>query len=150
MPRKKKVVTFTRPECQRVRAEVQAVLEKLGEQLGLDVSLGNGRFNEEAFSMKLEFTAPDKDGNRQSRNEQEFKMYAKSFGLEPDDFGKTFVDRNHSFVITGIKPRSYKFPILVTRDDGKKYKYPVDDVIRGLGRKTSVNSDSPLAQFEIS
>ena len=40
--------------------------------------------------------------------------------------------RGRVYTVTGLKPGNPKFPVMVTRDDGKKFKYPASAVIRGL------------------
>ena len=45
------------------------------------------------------------------------------------ELGSEFVDRGETFTITGFNPRSTKYPVLATRADGKRFKFPVITVL---------------------
>lgn len=48
------------------------------------------------------------------------------FGLTADQFGATFTFRNKKYTVTGLKPRSSRFPILARNEAGKVYKFPAN------------------------
>lgn len=129
-----KIIEFGRPECRTVREAVREALKSVEEEFEVDIEFGNGRFSSGSFGFKIDINTRDENGEKQNAKEKEFKLYAKSFGLEPDDFGKTFNDRGKLYTIVGIKPRSYKVPVLAKNLKGKVYKFPADVIIRGLGR----------------
>lgn len=134
MPRVKKVMQFTRPECGRVRSEIQKALNEVGNKLGINISLGNGRFSSESFGMKLECTLGTENlASLQDQAKKQFGLYAKSFGLKASDFGRSFSDfRGKRWEIVGIKPQSHRYPILCKNLNGKTYKLPLDEVVEGL------------------
>jgi len=57
---------------------------------------------------------------------QEWAVNCWRFGLTPAQFGATFLFRNKSYTIIGIKARSPRFPILACNAQGKAYKFPAD------------------------
>lgn len=69
-----------------------------------------------------------------TREKDTFVLYASTFGLTADDFGKTFRFRKNLYKIVGCRPKSFKYPILGARvPDGKTFKFPADHVAKNLG-----------------
>ncbi len=68
-----------------------------------------------------------------TKEADDFAAHAFMFGLQSGHFGKTFTFRKRAYKIVGIRPKSYKFPILGARvPDGKVFKFPVDTVTTNL------------------
>lgn len=68
-----------------------------------------------------------------TKEKDTFALYAPTFGLRADDFGRTFTFRSRTYKIVGCAPKSFKFPILGSRlPDGKTFKFQAKDVIDNL------------------
>lgn len=64
----------------------------------------------------------------------QFALFAPTFGLVADDFGRQFSFGKNLYKIVGCSPKSFKFPVLAARiPDGKTFKFKVDDVKKTLG-----------------
>ena len=62
---------------------------------------------------------------------KEFELYSRTFGIKPTAFGTTFTYDDEIFTVCGIKPRSFKFPVLATNIyGGEVFMFPAD-VISG-------------------
>jgi hypothetical protein len=109
------------------------------KKFDVKVSMGGARYGESNATFKIEASDKAADGTVLNKTVEAFKHDAKYYGLDADDFGKTFVFRRETFKISGLKPRSTRFPILATRTDGKTFKFPAGDVCRYLGKKTPIN-----------
>jgi hypothetical protein len=99
-----------------------------------------GRF----ANMKLEIAAVGTDGNVESKEAATYKQLCGSYQLQPEWLGKTYKFRGHTYTVTGLNPRSYKFPVLVERADGKLFKHPTHIVANGFGVKVTPHSDFAL------
>lgn len=128
------IKTFDRQACRDVRKELDLALAELGKKLGLSIKSGRGSFTPTDLTIKVECAVIGDGGEVMNKEATEFKQYAKSYGLEPTDLGKKFPFRHDEYTIVGLKGRSYKFPILAKRSDGKIFKFPSKDVLRYLGR----------------
>ena len=62
--------------------------------------------------------------------------------------GKRFLSRGKSYTICGIKPSSYKYPILGRSPKGTVYKFTSNNVLVGMGKK-SIASDFAQEQRQI-
>jgi len=125
-----------RHACRLLKAKLQAALDldNLGfKELGVDVQVGSARFSSSSATFKVEVSIVAADGTVETKTVSDFKRCAQLWGLQPDDFGRTFRSRGIAYEICGGKPGSYKYPILGKRvPDGKVFKFPADVVRDGI------------------
>ena len=114
----------------QIRVDLEAALEMVGNDNGISFDIGRITYSQDSFRVQLNaFEAIE----GQSAKEVEFRKWAVIYGLEPDDFGKTINLHRGEYVISGIAPKSRKYPILGTKSsDGKTYKLITADVKRAL------------------
>jgi len=116
-----------------VALKITPYLLQIGKELGLDLSVGNGSFTSVDGKLQLIIKSLNESGEAVDRSMLDFKHYAKSYGLSPEDYGKTFKHGNETYKITGLKTNRPKFPINAIRvKDGKGFKFPAASVINGL------------------
>jgi len=120
-----------RKDAVKLQNELRAALEKFAQERGLSINLGSGRYGINDFRTTVTFVQASEDGE-QSGAEVEFRKYTNMFGVSPDAFGKSFIQGRTKYTISGIKPRSRKFPILATTDKGQIFKFPVASINRFL------------------
>lgn len=131
-------MSISRQEVVALRSALDFQLTKVSVP-GYKPSLGGGKYDAEAGTVefKLHLNPVSKDGVVQDQQVVDFKRYAKVYGLEEADLGRSFNFRGTSYSITGISPKRRKFPISAKRNtDGKRYKFRVEDVIYGLCKKS--------------
>ena len=129
-----KITDINRTTCRLLTDRINEALESLGEELGLSIKVqGGGRFSPTNVTFKVEASVTGEDGEEDnSTMAADFRKQAALYGLQASDLGRTFRQRRSTFTIIGCKPRSYKYPILCRNQNGKVYKFPVDQVKRGL------------------
>jgi len=128
------ITSIDREACRHIRQLLDALMPQLEASTGLKIKVGSARFTPENVTFKLEMATVAKDGTVESKEARAFKLHAKSYHLDPEDFGKTFESRGHKYTICGLASRSYKFPILAKRNDGKVFKFPSNMVAMRLGK----------------
>jgi len=114
-------------------------LKGFGKEHGIIISIGSGRFDSRSLKLKVELTVADVAGIV-DKAKADFEFYASRFGLSKDDWGKPFLSRGKSYTICGIKPSSYKYPILGKSARGTTYKFTADGVLVGMGKTNSLAS----------
>ena len=103
--------------------ETNISFTELEEKFGVKVTLKSGNYTNSNLAMKIEFADIGENGEVNTREAEDFKARAELYGLKPEDLGREFSNGNDTFKITGLKPRSRKFPILaVNTKNGKVYK----------------------------
>ena len=126
-----KITGFDRTNCKLMRQEIDQALSVVGQKYGVSFEGGNIRFTSHSFSMKLTGNVVDKSMPAGGKTSNDFNLYCRQFGLEPSDLGRVFNHRGTAYKVAGLKPQSYKFPILGERYDGKRFKFMASTVIKG-------------------
>jgi hypothetical protein len=118
--------SITRQDANLLGREVEEALRQVAERHGLQLDIRGGTFDSGSFKPRVEFktAASDRD---------EFARYATLYGLNADDFGRSFRNGGREFTVAGISPRSPRRPILAKSADGRTWKFPADAVVRALG-----------------
>lgn len=130
-----KIKSFDRTTCRLIGSKVEEVLNKLGDELGVKFSYKGGTYGDTNLTMKIEVATVSSDGVINSREAESFKQLAHFYGLKEEDLNAPIMVRGEKYIITGLKARSGKFPILVKRErDGQGFKLPVESVVKALGR----------------
>ena len=124
-----------RPALREIRAALEEKLSALGSELGIDFSIGSARFSPSNATIKLELALINEDGSIETREAKDFKDYCFRYGMTPDDLGKEVtMPGGKRFTIIGCKPRSHKYPIILQRADGKRWKYGAALVRQALAK----------------
>jgi len=103
------------------RKDFEETVKSLEQKYGLVISLGSIRYSPDSFEAKIEC----KEGeSRDDVNEKEFKIYCKTYGLQPEDYDRRFAFQGKSYVIVGVRPSRRKYPICCQCvEDGKTYGF---------------------------
>lgn len=111
-----------RLEARLITSQIADSLRGWGKETGYLVTPAGGSFNAGSFTLKLKIRKPEEEEGAEAKT---FAKYAALFGMKPEDFGKTFGFRGAIYKITGLNPRSEKFPVNAIRvSDGKPFKFP--------------------------
>ena len=119
----------TRDKCKQLRIELETALAAVGAKLGMNIQVGGSMsFTDTTITVKIVANLPSgATGTIEKIEAKDFKANTWKWGLQATDLGREFTHGGDTFVITGAKPKSGKFPILATRrDTGKTYKFPAD------------------------
>lgn len=111
-------------------AEMEAALKAVAEKNGVTIKFGGGKYDPTAgtFNPKVTVELPD-------AKKREFEAYCGIYGLEPEDFGKSFTVGGKTFTVSGLASgRSSKYPILAMNSNGKEFKFTVEQARKVLGR----------------
>lgn len=102
----------------QIREEVNAALESVAKKHDITLEIGRITYSDNHFDAKLKGRTISEDGVDEHAK-QEFEVYASRFGVKPEAFGAEFnLDGTGKVEVSGIKPRSRSYPILVTVKNG--------------------------------
>jgi hypothetical protein len=111
---------FDKTNLLTIREILNKKLEELRKETGIKFSINNISYNTYNFSTKLEAVIENKI---KENFREHFNQYAILFGLNNEDYGKSFKKGNKTFTIARIDPRKRKMPIICSASDGKEYKF---------------------------
>jgi hypothetical protein len=134
-----KIKMIDRSSAREIHTAFEKFLKNFGKDYGVVASCGNGRFDSRSIRFKVEIVVAGAvdTSSLVDKAKTDFEFYASRFGLSKDDWGKRFLSRGKSYTICGIKPSSYKYPILGKSPRGAVYKFTADGVLKGMGKKPS-------------
>jgi len=127
-----KISVFSPATCREVEDAIRSALEGVAERYGVGVKVSGGRYSPTTFSPKVEFAVIGADGLAEGSEVKAFRLYAGSYGLKPEDLGRTFSYSGRSFTICGLNPRAPSKPIMARDAMGRGYKFNNRDVARLL------------------
>jgi hypothetical protein len=131
------VKRFDRSTADAIVKEVIDAAQGVARRYGINISRGNGTFSDNNFSFKIncDVIKITDDGKEvvETKERTDFKRSCWKYRLTPDHLDKTFHFQGQTFTITGLKPRSRKYPICVTRSDGERRKISARVVQIALG-----------------
>lgn len=103
-------VSFDRSGHSALSPEIVGALKEVGERFGVEFSVNGGSLGADNMMFKLFAKSADKEVLEKQQRE-EFALYARRAGLEPDDYGLVFKSAGTPFKIIGVKPSRPRYPI---------------------------------------
>jgi len=120
-----KITQFDRQSLRDVRAKMNQALALL-EEVGVHAEVGSMSFESDRATVKVQISVIGEGGEVVTQEAADYDRYREMYDLPM--LGTEFIDGGHTYKVTGFKPRSRKYPVLVTRADGKRFKFPVATV----------------------
>ena len=117
----------TKTLLEEFRKDFAEAVKGLEKKYNSEIKLKNISYGFDSFTATVSVESPDTKKN-------EWNLYCNSYGLAPEDLGKTFKDSKHTYTIIGLKPNSRKYPIICKRDDGVNMDYTLPAVRQFLGK----------------
>jgi len=115
---------FTHDVCKEIAQVISNALVPVAEQFGINIKLGRGTFSANNYTLKIEMACVDPSGTILSRERDDWNYSAVAYGLNPEWLDRTFDNGQSVYRISGLKPRSRKYPVLAEdTHTGKMYKF---------------------------
>tara|TARA_Y100000310_G_scaffold67277_1_gene62591 strand:+ start:29290 stop:29754 length:465 start_codon:yes stop_codon:yes gene_type:complete len=129
---------FNKNSCDAIASLIEKELEALAEAHGVSIVRGRGTYTGPTFTLKLEIAVKNEDGTVVDRAAVDFTRHMEDeynpYGLKPEHLGAEFTANGGTYVITGLKPRNRKMPIIASRKGtDSSYKFPAREVRKRLG-----------------
>ncbi len=116
---------FGKAKLKDIRADIAEALKAVEDKYNMNLEVGRITYDSTSFRASLKANV----GNAEDGAKAEFEKYALRFGMEPSDFGKSFIMADDTFEITAIKPRARKYPVVaINKTNGKSYKFAASQV----------------------
>jgi len=128
-----KIKSFNRANLEDVRKALQVKLDEIQKELGVAISVGNMRFNDETFTAKMTAAvAGDTKRGVDVVAKTLWNKHCMFHDMKKSDFGKKTIINGEEFKITGIKPRSRNSITCTRTRDNKGYKISSSMVKAGM------------------
>ncbi len=128
---------MNRSTAKQLATKIEAALQPLAEELGMQIRARGGSFSGTAYMAKIE-VAEVTGGVAMTPERTAFIEQAQFYGLKPGDLDAEIEHHGETFMIAGLSPRKRKYPIVMARQpDGKLYKFGDETVVRLLAASRS-------------
>lgn len=117
-----------------LRHELTDAMQDVASKHGIAVNIGTARYTSTSATFKLEVRTcgTDSDGGL-SVDAADFKRFCAMFGMTPDMLGKQFRSWDGKlYTIVTVKPNNRKYPVIATNANGKRFKFPVAQVMQSI------------------
>lgn len=118
-----KIGQLDRQTLKIVRAKMDEVLSVLEEEIGVHAEVGHISYQAQNATVKVEISVLGDGGEIVTKEATAYDDRREMHGLP--ERGATFSYMGETYKITGLKPRSRKYPVMVERADGKGFKFPI-------------------------
>lgn len=127
-----KINQFDKNNLGALRLAISAALEKVGEEYGIAIRVGNATYSDASSTFKLEMSVI-RNGEVVTKEMETLKMYMPLLGLNESRLTQQFKLGPKTFVLHGYKPRKNK-PMLIRHVSTDKIYCATDDaVLSALG-----------------
>lgn len=118
---------LTKTELQQLREEIQAALSKIADAHDGVFNVGNIKYDDNSAKIELTFLINGEDG--ETAEQLEFNKYARAYGFDPVDYGKTLLVDGVPYQFVGFLPKARKYPCLLRNaNTGKEVKATLESV----------------------
>lgn len=106
---------FTPSELRDFRVDFANAVKQLEAKYKINIALGNIRYGDIDFTvtLKAKRNTPEAVEKVEDRKRSFWNAVCESYGLTPEDFGKTIVVNGLTYTLSEINPRSTKYPITI-------------------------------------
>jgi hypothetical protein len=130
-----KITTIDRVTLKQLAEEITQALKPIADKYEIFIRYKGGSFIAENATLKLEIATVRASGQAETETRINFKTYAGMFGLKPEYLDKAVKISGKNYTIAGLKPSARRSPVIILRDDGKRFKIDVNSVKSALGEK---------------
>lgn len=118
---------MTKEQVKQLRSEINDALKTVGDKHNLTVQIGRSiTYDDAGFTARIEgveVTNPDdKDAVERAKFERDV---SRVYGVEKDDFHRSFSHNGTRFKLVGVNPKAKKYPIIGKNGNGTRYKFPL-------------------------
>ena len=124
--------TLDRQSVKLMSEAFTKALQGIEKDYGVKVTYKGGRYSSSNVTFKFEAAIIGQNGNVMSAERTSYIALAEMHGMKASWLDQSFVWNCDTYKVIGLKPRSWKAPVLVESVRGKRYKMRPEMVINGF------------------
>jgi hypothetical protein len=134
-----KIDSFDRTNLRLLSDDIKTALTAVAANYGITLQYKGARFSPDNVIIKIEGSTIGSGGVVNTRERDNFKLYASMYGLKETDLDKEISYAGKKYVIIGLNTRRSKYPIVAKRvADGKTILLTCEMVKSSLLRQMAV------------
>jgi hypothetical protein len=134
-----KITTIDRANHALLTKAIDTALAAVGAEFGVQLKTTNGKYSNGGHGhVTVEMGVISADGNAETKEASDFRSMAQYYDMEPSDLGMEFTSNGVAYRLSGIAPRSRKYPFLAERvRDGAVFKFTRNVIQAAKAAKTA-------------
>ena len=131
---------ITDSKINNVQAKIKAAIAKIEKEEGVSISFGSIKYNSAYYSASMKVSTTEKN----EKVDGIYEGICKRLGFTQNVIGMTFQGNTGEMIITDIKTKNRKYPVIVQAKSGTCYKYSVEHIKRLVGGDNIINRNANL------
>ena len=131
---------ITDSKINNVQAKIKAAIAKIEKEEGVSISFGSIKYNSAYYSAAMKVSTTEKN----EKVDGIYESICRKLGFTQNVIGMTFQGNTGEMIITDIKTKNRKYPVIAQAKSGTCYKYSVDHIKRLIGGDKLINRNANL------
>jgi hypothetical protein len=121
-----KINILNHDSVRRINLDINAALKAVAEKYGVEIEIKGSRFSDNNCTTRIEIATVAESGSALTKEAVDFNRYALSQFRITKKLGDRFTFKYEEYEITGLAPRSLKYPVLAKNlTSGNTFKFPL-------------------------
>lgn len=118
---------LTKEMLEKLRRDINTALDAVAASHNGEFKVGNIKYDDNSAKIELTFLINGEDG--ETAEQLEFNKYARAYGFDPVDYGKTLFVDGVPYQFVGFLPKARKYPCLLRNaNTGREIKATLESV----------------------
>ena len=137
---RKKKDMITDSKINTIQAKIKAAIAKIEKEESVSISFSSIKYNSAYYSTSMKVCTTEKNEKVNSI----YESICSRLGFTQNIIGMTFQGNTGEMIITDIKTKNRKYPVIAQAKNGTSYKYSVDSIKRLIGGDKLINRNANL------
>jgi hypothetical protein len=134
---------ITDTKINKVQVKIQAAIAQIEKEEGVSISFGSIKYNSAYYSATMKVSTTEKS----EKVDGIYESICKRLGFTQNIIGMTFQGNTSEMIITDIKTKNRKSPVIAQAKNGTSYKYSVDHIKKLVGGDKIINRNANLTKL---
>ena len=134
---------ITDSKINKVQAKIQAAIAQIEKEEGVSISFGSIKYNSAYYSATMKVSTTEKS----EKVDSIYEGICRRLGFTQNVIGLSFNANMGEMIITDIKTKNRKYPVIAQAPNGISYKYSVDHIKKLIGGDNIINRNANLAKL---
>lgn len=134
---------ITDSKINNVQAKIKAAIAKIEKEEGVSISFASIKYNSAYYSTTMKVSTTEKS----EKVDSIYEGICRRLGFTQNVIGLSFNANMGEMIITDIKTKNRKYPVIAQAPNGTCYKYSVDHIKRLVGGDNIINRNANLKKL---
>ena len=134
---------ITDSKINKVQARIKAAIAQIEKEENVSISFASIKYNSEYYSTAMKVSTTEKS----EKVDGIYEGICRRLGFTQNVIGLSFNANMGEMIITDIKTKNRKYPVIAQAPNGTYYKYSVDHIKRLVGGDNIINRNANLKKL---